>query len=103
MRLCLVSKNRGSAMRVPAIPDLYNRQTSGGSGVRAEVMYESQNISIGPFFNYWDIGASNDKIFSSSNANTCAAFSTPAPCVLVGQEPRNHTTEAGIQARYHFY
>jgi len=81
----------------PAFSNMINRQTNGGSGVRAEVMFETQSWSAGPFFNYWDIGDSKGK---NQAGSLCTSFGAPSPCTLL--EPRNHTTEGGIQIRYHF-
>jgi len=81
-------------------PNVKNMQKSGGSGVRAELMYETAYWSIGPFFNYWDIGASNIKWMTDNNPTTCSPHS--APCPVGFEEPRNHTTEFGLQFRWHF-
>jgi hypothetical protein len=81
-------------------PDIKNMQKSGGSGIRAEMMYETTYWSVGPYFNYWDIGASNVKFMQDSNPSTCFPHGTP--CSPGFQEPRNHTTEIGLQFRMHF-
>jgi hypothetical protein len=76
-------------------PNLKNQQHH-GYGMRGEIMYETRTWSIGPFFNYWNIDQSDPQVFFSPGS-TCGATT------CVGVEPNNHTLEAGVQARYHFF
>jgi hypothetical protein len=69
--------------------DLYTHQ-HGGYGLRGNVMFETTNYSLGPFFNYWNIDASDIGTYHC-NLSTCHGF-----------EPHNQTWEAGLQANYHF-
>jgi hypothetical protein len=68
--------------------DVVNKQAS-GFGARGEVMYHYDRLSLGPFFNYWNI--------DQSNFARCDAFMM---CLV---EPRNRTIEYGIQARASLY
>jgi hypothetical protein len=76
-------------------PDITNQQHS-GYGLRANVMYEMFNWSVGPFLNYWDIDTSSSKIFHSPTGDACGAFT------CVGTEPADHTIEVGVQFKYHY-
>lgn len=60
-------------------PDVTNSQHQ-GVGARASLMYDTGRFSIGPWINYWRIAKSD--------------------VVLGGYEPRNRTTEAGIELRF---
>lgn len=69
-------------------PDITNRQKS-GYGLRGEIMYHYRRFSAGPYFNYWDI--------DDSELSECDAFG------LCYVEPKNTTTEFGIQARFRIF
>jgi hypothetical protein len=83
------------------LPDITNQQDS-GYGFRGELMYETDNWSFGPFFNYWNIHGSAIKNSTVLSSTGCAALRTSAPCALSGTEPQNNTTEYGIQLKYRF-
>jgi hypothetical protein len=77
-------------------PTIHNKQDAGsGYGIRAGFMWETRHWAFGPYLNYWNIDASNAKIFASPNSS-CGGT------VCVGTEPTNHTVEYGIQGKYHF-
>ncbi|MDX2028705.1 MAG: hypothetical protein SFW62_08720 [Alphaproteobacteria bacterium] len=79
----------------PGEPDVRNQQDS-GVGLRADIMYEYGQWSVGPFVNYWNIDDSQVKI-SNSPGSICGG----SPCSWI--EPANNTLEAGIKFKYHFY
>ena len=83
-------------------PNIENQQHS-GFGIRANIMYETPWWSVGPFLNYWDIDKSKDKTFLDTSSSTCTALGGSAPCVLTGNEPKNHTYEMGVQFKIHFF
>jgi hypothetical protein len=74
-------------------PDLTNKQKT-GYGVRADLMYQKDNWSAGPFMNYWNINQSTTE---------CGVGSGASPLSVCGYEPHNHTLEYGFQLRYRFY
>jgi len=73
----------------PTKPDITNKQ-NGGYGLRENIMYEEKTWSIGPFFNYWNIDKSENKVYRVGATN------------FVAYEPHNTTTEYGIQATLRF-
>lgn len=75
-----LSKTRLSA------EDLENEQDRGW-GLRGSILYEGENWSAGPFFNYWNIAT------SSRNCNVD----------LCGYEPMNQTYEFGLRLAYRFW
>ncbi len=71
-----------------ALGDPLNNKQDKGHGIRGSIMYENGSWSVGPFFNYWNIGTSD------------VACNSSATC---GFEPRNQTMEYGLKASYRFW
>lgn len=69
----------------PSLSNVTNGQF-GGYGLRGSVMYEQASWSVGPFFDYWNINKSDDRIVGARYYF----------------EPHNQTIEYGLQARYRF-
>jgi hypothetical protein len=65
----------------PLLPDIRNDQHK-GVGAKASVMVEFGHLSFGPWFNYWRIGDSE--------------------IAGGGLEPKNRTTEGGLELRYRY-
>lgn len=82
-------------------PNIQNEQSS-GYGLRGEIMYETRTWSFGPTFTYWNIDQSDTKNAIDGSPTTCAPVGGP-PCIISVDEPANHTFEAGLQFRYHFF
>jgi hypothetical protein len=69
----------------PGASDIDNSQHI-GYGLRGSLMYEHPSWSVGPFFEYWNLGE------STTNCDNVAC----------GDEPNNQTIEFGIQGKYRF-
>ena len=69
--------------------DLTNHQRN-GFGLRLMVAYETEDWSLGGFYNYWNIQQSESATF------------VQLPYIVTGYEPLNITREAGIQLKYRF-
>ena len=69
--------------------DLKNYQRR-GFGVRLMLAYETEDWSLGGFYNYWNIQQSEDSTFIS------------LPYIVTGYEPLNITREVGLQLKYRF-
>ncbi|MEJ2362410.1 MAG: hypothetical protein P8Z75_13500 [Gammaproteobacteria bacterium] len=75
----------------PALNDLKNNQTK-GYGYRATITYEKPQWSVGLFYYYWNIGASDFGTVTLIDG-------TP---IGIGQEPKNDTKELGIELKRRF-
>jgi len=82
-------------------PNVNNGQSS-GYGIRGDIMYETRTWGLGPFFTYWHVDQSKTKISIDNSAVSCAGVGGP-PCILSTVEPANHTFEAGVAFKYHFF
>jgi len=70
----------------PGLSDQVNRQKS-GYGLRLSSAYEIKNWSIGVFYYYWNIEESERNYLSS---------------LVYVYEPKNNTSEYGVQVKYRF-
>jgi hypothetical protein len=89
-----VGKQTSYLTNVPGISnDITNTQT-GGHAFRASLMLEGKTpigeVRFGPYIRYWSIGTSNTQPLSINGV------------ALYGQEPGNHTVEAGGSLVYIF-
>lgn len=80
-------------------PDISNQQHS-GYGLRGDIMYETRTWAIGPYFNYWHINDSHINWIQDNASGTCGGS---PPCNPGFFEPANHTIEAGVKFKYHFF
>jgi len=80
-------------------PDVSNQQHS-GYGLRGNIMYETPSWTVGPYFIYWHIDQSHVNFIRDTSSATCHGL---PPCNPGFFEPDNHTIEAGVQFKYHFF
>lgn len=73
--------------------DVTNVQ-AGGTGFRAEVMYEMDDWAFGPFVNLWRISGS-DSVLKPVTQNGVTKW-------YFFSEPQNRTTEFGMKTRFRF-
>jgi len=88
----VTSQLGGAGSGDPSVRD----EERSGYGLRGEIMYETRYWSFGPFAQYWNFDTSNPSVYHSP-ASTCGA----STCSLT--LPGNHTIEAGMQLKFHFF
>jgi hypothetical protein len=69
--------------------DFTNNQHQ-GYGLKLSVMYQKNNLAIGPYVDYWNI-AQSESVFLYINGRLFKA-----------EEPKNNTVEFGVKASYQF-
>ena len=67
-----------------------------GRGLRLQMAYETDDWSVGVFFQHWDIGVSDVGVGTGYDNTTLN------PLAIYGTEPRSITREAGVQLRWRF-
>ncbi len=70
-------------------------QQNNGYGLKASLMYERQNLIVGPFVNYWHFASSKQKSFISP-ASSCGS------AVCTESQAAYHSVEAGMKLKYRF-
>jgi hypothetical protein len=70
--------------------DLTNKQHK-GYGLKLSVMYQKNNLAIGPYVDYWNIAQSESVLLYKNGSLYGIAW-----------EPRNNTIEFGVKASYQF-
>jgi hypothetical protein len=70
--------------------DSTNTQNS-GYGLKMSVLYEKNNLSVGPYLHYWNIQKSDVALSFQNNV-----------LVGIGWEPKNNTVEFGLKLSRHF-